>query len=215
MKKNILLVLLSALLVTGCSYDKGDLRDPDGEGGGGGDNPPPAGDVTKTFSTSTDALSQIFGARVGFVGSNNASNVENLENSFRTTAGNDDCLKSLGFTGYVQTLDCGDHANEVYLCLGSRNSSGTMKWNSIAKITKVEFTVLNYYKTFDYEPYVSLDSNAAFKIDSDTHSLAMTETVAPTKQTFSKEYADGTTSFTVSSDSGRVLIDSFKITWTL
>lgn len=238
MKKNLLLLLLSSSLLVGCDFklfnsnskpdntnqNTEDHKDEQHTDDGGNTGDDTGGNTeteekeellqeyTATIKTSGTDLTSNFGDRVQFDNSNYSHNGESLMEYFDGFLEYLDLIKSLTFTGYVQTLDAdlGSH-----LCLGSSKNSGSMTWTSIVKIYKVQFTVVNYYKSYSYtgNSGITVDNNAHFLIDSDDHSLELAAGVTPVYSTFSKEYSEGTSSFTIASSGGRVLIKEMTITW--
>lgn len=142
-------------------------------------------------------------------------NVDNLERYIKSNLDSsaDQRLTGLTFDGFVQSLDA--DKDELYVSLGSSSSDGSMTWKSTIKILKVEITVKNYYKTYSYGDVsgVSVDNYAHFILDNTDYSLELTNSIVPEPKTFSKTYDNGTNSFTIASLNGRVLIESFSITW--
>lgn len=170
---------------------------------------------TAYFKTTGTTFEQNFTARAELRNSGNLqNNVNALENYIRTYLDDGaNQLTKLTFNGFVQTLDA---EGGLYISLGSSSSDGSMTWYSNKKILKVEVTVKNYYKTYSYGTVsgVSVDNLAHFLIDETDYSLELTENIAPESKTFSVNYDNGgVNSFTVSSKDGRVLLESFTITW--
>lgn len=102
----------------------------------------------------------------------------------------------------------------TYLQFGSgSNAIGSFKWTSKEKIYKVEFKVCCYAKEDDYDRVVNIDNWSHIAIDSTDYDLTYDGKTLPEMKTFSKEYPEGVTSFTLSSSMGRVLMESMTITW--
>ena len=170
---------------------------------------------TAYFKTTGAAFEQALKARSQLSNEGNyQNNVNALESYIRTYLDDgENLLTRLTFSGYVQTLDA---EGGVYISLGSKSSNGTMTWKSNKKIKKVEVTVKNYYKTYvnGGVPGVSVDDKAHFKLDNIDYSLELAANTTPESKTFTANYDnDGVNSFSVSSLDGRVLLESFSITW--
>lgn len=104
--------------------------------------------------------------------------------------------------------------SNTYLQFGSgSNAVGSFKWISKEKIYKVEFKVCCYAKEDTYHEIVNIDSWSHIAIDSTDYDLTYDGKTLPEMKTFSKEYPEGVTSFTLSSSMGRVLMESMTITW--
>lgn len=174
--------------------------------------------VTTTFKMTGATFEQYLPKRAQLRNEGNfQTNVDKTESYIKLFLEDDKMLSRLTIDGFVQTLDCGNSGNELYLCLGSSSTGGGITWNSTAKILKVEATVKNYYKSYSYGDVTgfNVDQNAHFLIDESDFSLELTDaSAAPEAKTFNVSYDNGgVNSFRISSLEGRVLIQSLSITW--
>lgn len=104
--------------------------------------------------------------------------------------------------------------SETYLQLGSgSNAEGLIKWVSIEKIYKVEINVMCYAKEDTYHGITNIDNWSHIAIDAQDFDLTYDGGTDPEVKTFSLEYPQGTTEFTVKSSMGRVFMKSMSITW--
>ena len=254
MKKNILLVLLSTSLLTGCELDisiqrffglikeepqseqheeentekeqenqenlEENKENPEGEGGeGDGGNqqqPEVENEYVATISTSGSAISDFAtspGVQVDTDLSSGANNGTKLTNCLKAQLEHEECLSSTWFSK-INTAEWDD---ECIVQIGTGNPAkdnfnvGTFRWNSTAKIYKVEITAMCYAK-----PPYSEDSDAKIKIDADSAQALKASTDESVEfETLAKEYENGTNTFTIQSIDGRVLLKSLKITWRL
>ena len=241
MKRKIGLLILSALLLTGCGEtespkeennnpepevienkeeNKDDSKAGDNPSGGeeDGENKVEASTYSATVITTGSSFEAALSKRVQLSNESNfQGNVTILENYIKTFCEKDGCLTRLTFGGFVQTLDA---AEGQFISLGSSSADGDMTWYSSLKIVKVEVTVINYYKTYSYTTSegpvngVSCDNYAHFKIDSNDYSLEIDSDAIPEEKTFTVNYGnEGVNSFKVASVGGRVLLKKFTITW--
>ena len=257
MKKNILLVLLSASLLTGCELDlrvqrffglikeepqseeqqeeqkennQENQENPEenpensGENGGqgqgqqGGNEQTPdiPNEYVATISTSGTAISGYAtsaGVQADTDLSSGANNAANLTNCLKAQLQHEECLTSTWF----QKINSAEWDSECIIQIGTGNpakdnfNSGTFRWNSNAKIYKVEITAMCYAK-----PPYSEDSNAKIKIDNDAaQTLKASGDTDVEFKTVTKEYENGANTFAIQSVDGRVLLKSLKITWRL
>jgi len=248
MKKNILLVLLSASLLTGCELDiriqrllgmvkeepeSGQKQEENNQNSheNGGNNGNSSGDqgggnqhqqqenLEQEYSTQINTS----GADFGVIAQN--AGVQMDDNSYKANA---DKLKNyfdskLEYKNLITNLSCtnlntAEWKNVVYLCIGTgyyandKFVEGILKWTSGEKIYRVEIEAMAYAKARSSDTFAT-DELSHVWIDTDNHSLETATTTEPTIQTFSKEYAEGVTSFAIKSTGSRVLLKSLKITW--
>ena len=251
MKKNILLILLSAALMTGCNVDLGFIKI------GGGktseltteekqdqnnensqekpqENQNTDGNKPEDQSQNQDppkpALEGEYTVEILFTGSafkaifpkdgNNIDNKEHAENKKKLF---DYCSSYLEKDGLLESFSCTKLNTAIYgsstiLTIGTGYyakdmfNPGTLTWNSKVSIYKVEIKAQAYFKENSYSGNV-IDYPAHVLIDTDDHSLEVESESELALQTFSKEYAEGTKSFSINSTGGRVLLESLKITW--
>ncbi|MCQ2801210.1 MAG: hypothetical protein MJ222_00940 [Bacilli bacterium] len=161
-------------------------------------------EYTHTFDFNNDTDFANFKNATGFTDSD--ENKLSLKNYFDGQLEYLYLLDSIDLSGYICSRKRTDDS-KYYLQLGSQKVEGTFVWHSTVKIYKVECEVINYTNG-EY----SVDRDAKFYIDSEPHTLLQDGQV-PTKQTFPKNYDDGTTSFSISSSNGRVLVSKLTITW--
>lgn len=250
MKKNILVILLSATLLTGCEVDLGIIKiggdqtkEPateqkqeeqnqnsqenqgenqssgenqqqgggeqgGGEQGGGGQQhtDPLEQEYTATVLTSGTQFATLFPGGSHF---DTESKKEALFNFL------DDQLeyKNLISSIVCDNLHTQKYDSATYMSFGSQNGSGSFKWNSLVKIYRVEVTVQSYAKYVDYTSTYNVDQNSKFYIDEDLCQLTFDSNNLPEMQTYTKNFTEGVTSFTLSSLDGRAFLKDMKITW--
>ena len=238
MKKKFLLVLLSATLLTGCELDltiqrmfggikenepevekneenpwenTGKIENDDGStngNGGGSQSSSPA------IYTATIPLTNAFtksSLNIDSTQSSQQANVDTLTSYCRSKLDYDGLLTSL-YCVKLNTIADGD----VYLSVGTGKyyedsfNPGTLTWNSDEKIIKVEITAKAYSKSLG-----STDLVSHVLIDDMDNSLELEEGATPESHTFSKEYKEGTQSFSICSSGSRVFLESISISWEL
>ncbi len=249
MKKNILVILLSAAFLTGCELDLGfikigkqESKEPEAEQkqeennqnsqenqGENGNNEKPEGgeeggneqqpethenEYTATISTYGSEISDFAtsaGVQVDTDLSSGAGNATKLTNCLKAQLEHAECLTSTWF----EKINTAEWDEKCIVQIGTGNPSksnfnpGTFKWNSSVKIYRVEITAQCYAK-----PPYSEDSDSKLKIDNGA-SQALKSGEELDFQTVSKDYENGTNSFTIQSVDGRVLLKALKITWRL
>lgn len=250
MKKNILLVLLSASLLSGCELDiavkrffglikeepqqqednkennqenqgnsgendKTDGGEGEGQQGGEGEGEqkPNAGDeyvaTISTYGSSISSFATSGGVQVDTDLSSGANNAAKLTACLQAQVKYEECLSGTWFS----KINTAIWDNACIVQVGTGNpakdnfNSGTFTWNSTAKIYKVEITAMCYAKVGYSE-----DSSAKIKID-DGSAQALKDGTELEFKTLTKEYAEGTNSFTIQSIDGRVFLKSLTITW--
>lgn len=117
---------------------------------------------------------------------------------------------------YIQTDYSNNSSKEhLHLSIGTSGSGGLMTFNISKQVKKVEITGCAYYKYVEYNSSFNIDTENLLKIDDLEHHFTTSENTAPSVETFSKEYAKGTASFTLSNndEKQRVFIDLIKITY--
>ena len=187
---------------------------PEGEEQGGNEQQPetPEGEYTATISTYGSEISSFAtnaGVQVDTDLSSGANNAQKLTNCLKAQLKYEECLTSTWF----QKINTAEWDSKCIVQIGTGNyakdsfNPGTFTWNSTAKIYKVEVTAQCYAK-----PSYSEDSEAKLKIDNDAaQALKVGEELE--FQTITKDYENGTNSFSIHSVDGRVLLKSLKITW--
>jgi len=241
MKKNVLLILLSAALLTGCEFDitlaslgkkKENESTPTEEKENENtpstptteeDPPKPEtpteeredikDEYTATILLSGNSFAQATSTRSGY-------QLDDSTYAEHVSALKEYCDSNLEYENLITKINCTDDNtaelySKIYFCVGTgyhvngKFKPGTFKWTSGEKIYRVEIKALAYAK--EYNNTVNPDTISHVWIDSDDHSLETTS--APEVQTFSKEYGDGTNSFSIKSTGSRVLLESITITW--
>lgn len=133
------------------------------------------------------------------------------------------CDSFLEYENLITKLNCtclntAEYNGETVLCVGTgyyqnnKFSDGLLKWTSKEKIYKVEISATNYFKENSYSGNI-IDYPAHVWIDSDDHPLTCEVGLNPQYQSFTKEYDEGTTSFSIKSTGARVLLRELTITW--
>ena len=243
MKKNILLLLLSAAFLTGCEVDlgfikfgsdkskesetehnqnqnnensqenQGENQNPGGNEGepqGGEEQQTPStveGEYVATIATSGSSFASQFSDRTQL---GNDSGIQNLKAFIEGQLEHSNLLTSL----QCSTMQALNYKDTRILQIGSGSTTGSFVWTSATtKIYKVEATVCCYTKYNDYDNIWVTDSWSHFLIDSDDHDLTYDGATEPEMSSFSKEYENGTNSFSFSNQDGRVFIKEMKITW--
>lgn len=241
MKKNILLVLLSAALLTGCELDLGFIKfandgskeseqqqkqeennqnsqenqgENENKPEGSGEQQGQPGDVyTALINTSGAAISAVAtksGVSIDTTLLSGAEKAELFKTALKNQLQYDACLTSITCVNLYTAV----WQDVCMIQIGSGNpakgnlKSGTFTWNSSAKIYKVEIDAQCYSKEQG-----ATDSLAHLKVDESDYSLEVAENEELEFKTISKEYAEGTNSFSLVNDGGRVLLKSLKITW--
>lgn len=252
MKKNILLILLSAFLLTGCEFDvtlqklfsgkqveeetqqkeeqnnqnsqenqgnSGENQQQSGENQGneqGNENHQQNENLEDEYVASINTSGQDFRvisteAGVQIDDTNYSANVTKLKEYFDSKLEYKNLITNLSCT----KLNTAVWQDVCYLCIGTgyyindRFAEGDLTWTSAKKIYKVEIEAMAYAKA--YQSGFGVDQISHVLIDEDDHSLETTE--EPVIQSFSKEYSEGVTSFSIKSTGSRVLLKSLKITW--
>ena len=248
MKKNILVILLSAALLTGCELDLGFFKiggdqpketeteqkqeqnnqnsqenqgengnnenHEGGEQGGNGQQHEQSGDVyTATVNTSGSAISTVAVSSGVSIDSSLASGYKKadaLRDALKAQLQYESCLASIN----CLTLSTAVWNGDCIIQIGTGNpasdkfNSGTFTWNSSAKIYKVEIIAQCYSKDEG-----ATDSLAHLEVDGEDHSLELGTNEEPEFKTISKDYTEGTKSFSLVSVGGRVFLKALKITW--
>ena len=249
MKKNILVILLSAALLAGCELDLGFIKigkeiptepeteqkeeekkensqenqgengnneQPEGgeQGGNEQQQPEQTGDAyTALVNTNGKAIETVAvssGVSIDTSLSSGAAKAELFQTALKAQLEYESCLTSIT----CLTLNTAVWDGVCMIQIGTGNPAknkfnpGTFTWNSSAKIYKVEIDAMCYSKEQG-----ATDSLAHLKVDGTDYSLDVGTNEELEFKTISKEYAQGTKSFTLVSDGGRVLLKSLKITW--
>ena len=186
----------------------------EGQQGGEGDQKPEAGDeytaTINTFGASISSFANAAGVQVDTDLSSGASNAEKLTACLQAQLKYEECLSGAWFSKINTALWDGSCIVQV----GTGNPAkdnfnpGTFKWNSTAKIYKVEVTAMCYAKAGYSE-----DSLAKIKINDDSAEALKVENEELEFKTIVKEYEEGINALTIQSIDGRVLLKALKITW--
>ena len=239
MKKNFLLVLLSSLTLASCDFSIEQLKfwektsdntqqegekestDQDGhQDADPGTDPqvdpgtPPQGTYVHKISLSGSEFSSITSGERGYQFDDEefSSHVQDLQKY---------CASKLDATNMLTSINCikcntAPYNNVFYFCVGTgyygsnKFNEGSFKWTSVLPIHKIEIKAMAYSKLDDGG---STDGQSVVWINDESHSLAQETTVAPTMQTFSKDFPKGVESFEIKSTGSRVLLESITITW--
>ena len=241
MKKNVLLILLSAFMLTGCELDLGFIKfgsydnteqkedqnnqnsqeKPDENQNSSGNNGSSTGDntggdkpeLTNEYTAIVATSGTAFAAK--FSGGSHfdtQSKVDTLKDFFKG---------QLEYNGLISSLACTNLHSQAfndytYLQFGSGSGSGALAWTSSVDILKVEVTALCYAKYDSYHKMYNIDSWSHFLInDFDTDLTYDTQegTKIPEEVSFSKTFESGTKSFSLVSKDGRVFVKQLKITF--
>ena len=180
-----------------------------GEQGGNQQQDPPINEYSPIILTSGSAFASQFSDRTQF---GNGSGTLSLKNYLAGQLNNNNLLTSLE----CSTIQALNFKESRILQIGSGSTTGSFTWESEnTKIYKVEVTVCCYTKYNDNDNVWVTDSWSHFLIDEDDHDLTYDGATEPAMLSFSKDYENGTNSFTLSNKDGRVFIKEMKITWRL
>lgn len=209
MKKSLLLLLTIPFLLAGCggnndTKNNGNKEEETHEEEKQDKKEELLQEYKFTYNFNEDSVFARFDNAYGFTDSGNE---EELKNYFDDKLEYLDLIDGIELGGYVCSRKRTDDS-KYYLQLGSQKVEGSLKWKSTVKIYKVEAEVIN----FTNGSY-TVDTGSVFHIDSDAHPLTIAEGGSATKKIFSKDYAEGVNSFTISSSVARVLISKLSITW--
>ena len=236
MKKNILLVLLSAALLAGCEFDvtlqkffgskkseeettqkeeenNGNSQENQGNSGENGNqnnnqNQPPEIDDSGYTATLVTSGS-------GF--SSTFSAGSHFDTAQKQAQLLEYLCSQLEYTGLIEGLGCTNlHSQtyqETYLQFGSGNGVGALAITSNVKIYKVEVKVLCYAKYDDYHNILNVDSWSHFYINDQDNDMTYDGQSAPSVMSFEKVFDSGVDTVTLASKDGRVFLKEMRITW--
>lgn len=216
MKKNILLILLSSVLLTGCTFS--DIfpwgKKDDESGQKTTENPNEKGPKNPYTATILTSGESFFGDGTNI---NNTGKFDELKDYF-----NNQLENSVSFTSATGDRLVGRAYDGVnYLQIGSSGGAGSLVLTSNKKIYSVEANVFCYIKWNSTDGIWIIDSWSHFiNGDVDVDLTYNTDdgnggTVLPTVHSVTKNYLEGTNSISFSSRDGRVLVQSLRITWDL
>jgi hypothetical protein len=203
MKKNILLILISAFALVGCNFDLGFINIGENQKNTGktvnnSENTtqnPQISEVTKTIYTSGESI-EYFASSPGVTANSNLLSgvdaAKRLEKCLKDQLNNNKYLSSAIFTN-VNSANFGTTGYQI-IQLGSGKNDGSFEWNCASKIYNVEI------KGYLYDEEVQLKIN--------NESLTFSDT-----GTASLSISSGATKLTIASICGRVHIESLKLTW--
>ena len=214
MKKKIFPLLLSVLALTGCDLLTSlvpDFLNPFKKDEEQGQNQQQDqgidGEYTKEIMTSGEVFVSNFTPGFHF---DTEGNIQKLSNYFDNQAGRLNLLSTIE----TDNLQVQTFKTETYLQFGSgSNAVGSLKWTSVEKIYKVEINVLCYAKEDTHNNITNVDNWSHIAIDDKDFDLTYMTGGDPAVMTFSEDYSEGTTEFTIKSSLGRVYMKSMKITW--
>jgi len=237
MKKNILLVLLSAALLSSCEFDitlqrffskkddKSGQQQPEGENNQNSQENPGENNNSNGNNGQQNSPQDIpengYTATILTSGSSFASKFS--VNSHFDTEKKQEELKSflssqLQYSGLIDTISCTNlHVqsfdNETYLQFGSGTGVGGLAITSQVKIYKVQVKVLCYAKYDDYHGITNIDSWSHFFINDEEKDLTYDGKTNPSVVTFEKSFESGVDTFTLASQYGRVYLKEMSVTW--
>ena len=243
MKKNILLVLLSAALLTGCELDLGFVKLGGNQNNGfqseekqnesnqnsqenhgnseenqqQNNENQPKDDLTQEYTLKINTSGQ------DFRGIATQAGVQMDDKSYKDNA---DKLKDyfdskLEYANLLTGLSCtklntAEWESVCYLCIGTGyHGNGNFAKGALSWTSGVKI----YKVEIEAMAYAKDYGGGTFGVDSISHVLideddhSLETEQAPVIQTFEKEFVDGVTNFTIHSTGSRVLLKSMTITW--
>ena len=237
MKKNALVFLLSAILLSGCdlSFDfinkqqaeqtsqnsqetTKDEQNPVAETGetnnGASENttqepqPEPIGQNDYTGTISTSGTNF---EKMFSSGSHfdTTEKVETLTNHIKGQLRYSDLVKNITCTN----LHTQEYNDVTYLQFGSGKGIGALAFESDIKIYKVEVKVLCFAKYDSTHQITNIDSWSHFLINDQDNDMTYDGKTNPSVMTFEKTFEEGVNSFTLASKDGRVYLKEMSITW--
>ena len=237
MKKNILLVLLSAALLAGCEFDvtlqkffgskkseeetiqkeeenNENSQENQGNSGENGNqnnnqNQPPEIDDSGYTATLVTSGS-------GF--SSTFSAGSHFDTAQKQAQLLDYLSSQLEYTGLIEGLSCTNlHTQEfddvTYMQFGSQKGVGALGITSGLKIYKVEVKVLCFAKYDSYHNITNIDSSAHFFINDQDNDMSYDGSSNPSVMSFEKSFDEGVDIVTFASKDGRVFLKEMTITW--
>lgn len=224
MKKSAFLLIMSSLLLSGCTLDLGfiklggDTEDKQNEKEKTPENPGKSEDLTEytaTIETCGDAIQDVatgYGTQIDTDLESGKQAANRLTNCLKAQITKNECLTSTWFEK-LNTADYGSDRAIIQMGSGKYSkaayNAGTFKWNSTAKIYKVDV------KAYAFVNGENVDEDAHLNVNGESFALFETGDEPATLKTFSKEFSSGVTNLTLVSETGRVFLKSLKITWKL
>lgn len=224
MKKNLLLLLVPALLLVGCGKkDEGETNNQtqsqteesgSQETGGQEIHQDP---VTKTSTLVTfgDSYEAEFTNGLQF-GSDHAGNVTKLTDFLNGQALDSNLVRSLDCVSLNSLDDLEkDGSGNRYLTFGSKSASGSLTMQFSYPVSKIEILCINYHNTYaGGGGGYNCDVNSHLKIGDNDLSLEIVDKTKPVEKTLSVDYSTAVSSIKVESAGGRVFVKSISITYT-
>ena len=238
MKKNLLLILLSSVLLVGCDFNLPSLKNKEKENtanqnencntqhqqqeSGGNteteDKDELLEEYTATLVTHGEYFNENFKEGTNF-NSSAVSKVEELRTYLENPLEFEDLFTSLT-CDYCATRKV---EGDTYLQIGtgsyakSKFNEGKLVFGSKVKIYRVKITAFNYSNPYN-DPQTgqlvpNVDAACHLKLDDIDLNMELASSETPTAKVVEKSYGEGTTSFTLKATSGRVLIKEMTITW--
>ena len=220
MKKNILLLLLSVGLLSGCTLDLGFIKlggtsSESKENGKNNEKTPenPKENVlTTTIYTSGEEIAN-FATTVGVKAETDLLSGHDaavrLENCLKAQVTNSKCITSAWFKN-VNSASYGTSGSYAIIQLGSgQDNTGIFKWNSSAKIYKA---VVNAYAFVNTD---NVDEDAHLDVNGESFKLHEENDPAEKLTIVTKEFSSGTNELVLTSVDGRLFIESLTLTWKL
>lgn len=214
MKKSFLILLFSALLLTGCGKDPGGKGD---NPGGDTPDPIPAGTYSKTIKLSgTEFSSFATGTNKQTDDQEFPGNKAQLLTYLQSKVDYPEMVSDI----QTKKLNTAEWDTNVALCVGTgyylnnKFNPGTLMWQSGIKIYNLQVKARAYTKNNSYQGVVQIDEAAKIKID-ENESVALFNAgdETATIKTLNYEYPEGVDYFTISSFGARVVLEEVTITW--
>ena len=161
------------------------------------------------MGNSGSLFSEITSGQAGYVFSDHP---EVLQNYCASKLDGTNMLSSIQF----ENLNTAMYDKTLYLSVGTgyyandKFKEGLFKWTSKLLLHKVEIQAKAYSKLTSGG---LTDPQSVIWIDDESVSLACDTDAAPTSKSLSKEYPNGTSTFSIKSTGSRVMLESLKITW--
>ena len=189
--------------------------------GDGGQTTPSSGEQTPADPKDLDDLENQYTATILTSGSKFASEFSggsHFDTETKQTNLKNFLSSQLEYKGLISSTVCTNlHAQAfdgvTYLTFGSQKNVGALALTSAIKVYKVEIKVLCFAKYNDTDHVTNIDSNAHFMINNDDHDMSYDGLTNPSVMSFEKSFEEGTTTFNLASNSGRVFLQSMTITW--
>lgn len=236
MKKNILLVLLSASLLAGCNLDLGFIKVGDNsnnqtenqqnnensqekpqENGNNNNN----SNENNNNQQSPELIDESgYTATLSTSGSSFASQFSpgsHFDTEQKRANLKEYLSSQLQYSELINTIACTNlHSQtyqETYLQFGSGTGVGALAITSNVKIYKVEVKVLCFAKYDDYHNILNVDSWSHFYINDQDNDMTYDGQSAPSVMSFEKSFESGIDTVTLASKDGRVFLKEMTITW--